>query len=106
MIGAAHIAAFLLNLGDPSHAALRRSVRVFRGHSTGDVFLHLLVEVERELPVELAFDAAAAKKRSQAQDQNVEDALHTDAAPIRSTSPTAFDKRSHCVNSFCNWVRP
>ena len=41
VIGAARVAAFLLNLRMSSEAAFRRGARFLRSHSPGDVFLYV-----------------------------------------------------------------
>ncbi len=109
MVGAAHIAAFLLNLGETSESALRRRASFVRGHSLGDVFGHLLRQVKREFLVEFPFHLAAPHERAPTQPQYVITApqVHWDASgAMRITSPTAFDMRSHCSNSFSSCVRP
>ena len=64
---------------------------------------------EREIPIEFLFHAALREKRTQTHKSDVEPSpeIHAEASgAIRMTSPTAFDRRSHCSRSFSSWVRP
>ncbi len=86
----------------PKRASAR--VRASDGaQARGDVLLRLALDMERELLVELAFDAAGRHQRANAQEQ-VAEVHHVHASFI--TRPMAVDMRSHSLASTASCRRP